>query len=136
MDRQKYTDKCYALLSTKQFTTLSNDPTKTMESKVQRTLRKIKSKFTEQEYKKLCPTGSCPWKFYGTVKIRKIHTSKCKHRRFTCKINSIQHQRSDLHLAKYLSKLLAPLRESECIIKSTKDFIEKGSARWVPNCVI
>ena len=53
MDRHKYTDKRLALLSTKQFTTLANDPTKTLESKVQRTLRKIKSKFTEQEYKKL-----------------------------------------------------------------------------------
>ena len=67
MDRHKYTDKCLALLSTKQFTTLTNDPTKTLESKVQRTLRKIKSKFTEQKYKKLYPTGSCPWKFYGTA---------------------------------------------------------------------
>ena len=53
MDRHKYTDKRLALLLTKQFTTLTNDPTKTLESKVQRTLRKIKSKFTEQEYKKL-----------------------------------------------------------------------------------
>ena len=67
MDRHKYSVKCLTLLSTKQFTTLTNDPTKTLESKVQRTLRKIKSKFTEQEYKKLYPTGSCPWKFYGTA---------------------------------------------------------------------
>ena len=67
MDRHKYSVKCLTLLSTKQFTTLTNDPTKTLESKVQRTLRKIKSKFTEQKYKKLYPTGSCPWKFYGTA---------------------------------------------------------------------
>ena len=67
MDRHKSSVKCLTLLSTKQFTTLTNDPTKTLESKVQRTLRKIKSKFTEQEYKKLYPTGSCPWKFYGTA---------------------------------------------------------------------
>ena len=44
----------------KTITTLTNDPTETLESKVQQTLRKIKSKFTEQEYKKLYPTGSCP----------------------------------------------------------------------------
>ena len=42
MDRHKYTDKCLALLSTKQFTTLKNDPIKTLESKDQLTLRKIK----------------------------------------------------------------------------------------------
>ena len=67
MDRHKYSDKCLRLLLTKQFTVLNNDPTKTLESKVQRTLRKLKSKFTEQEYKKLYPTRSCPWKFYGTA---------------------------------------------------------------------
>ena len=72
MDRHKYTDKCLSLLSTKQFTTLTNDPTKTLESKVQRTLRKIKSKFTKQEYKKFYQTGSCPRKSYGTAKIHKI----------------------------------------------------------------
>ena len=76
MDRHKYTDKCLALLSTKQFTTLTNDPTKTLESKVQQTLRKIKSKFTEQEHKKLYPTGSCPRKFYGTAKIHKISVNE------------------------------------------------------------
>ena len=42
MDRNKYTDKCLALFSTKQFTSLTNDPTKTLETKVQWTLRKIK----------------------------------------------------------------------------------------------
>ena len=72
MDRRKYTDKCLALLSAKQFTTLTNDPNKTLESKVQRNLRKIKSRFTEQEYKKLHQTGSCPGKFHGTAKIHKI----------------------------------------------------------------
>ena len=35
MDRHKYTDKYLALLSTKQFTTLTNDTTKTLESKVE-----------------------------------------------------------------------------------------------------
>ena len=75
MDRHKYTDKCLALLSAKQFTTLTNDLTKTLESKVQRILRKIKSKFIEQEYKKLYPTGSCPGKLYGTAKIHKIRVN-------------------------------------------------------------
>ena len=31
----------------------------------------MKSKFTEQKYKKLYSTGSCPEKFYGTAKIHK-----------------------------------------------------------------
>ena len=36
-------------------------------------------------------------------------------------------------LAKYLAKLLVPLRESEYIIKSTKDFIGKVKSKEVPN---
>ena len=37
------------------------------------------------------------------------------------------------NLAKYLTKLLAPLRESEYIIKSTKEFIGKVKSKEVPN---
>ena len=36
------------------------------------------------------------------------------------------------HLAKYLAKLLTPLRESDCVIKSTKDFIETIKLERVP----
>ena len=35
-------------------------------------VRKIKSKITIQEYKRLYPSGSCPGKFYGTAKLHKI----------------------------------------------------------------
>ena len=132
MDRHKYTGKCLALLSTKQFTTLTKDPTKTLESKVQWTLQKIKSKFTEQEYKKLYPTGSCPGIFYGTAKIHKIPVNGNIHylpiRPIVSNINTATY-----NLAKYLTKLLAPLRESEYIIKSTKDFIGKVKSKEVAN---
>ena len=132
MDRHKYTDKCLALLSAKQFITLTNDPTKTLESNVQRTLRKIKPKFTEQEYKKLYPTGSCPWKFYGTAKIHKIpvngNSNDLPIRIIVSNINTATY-----NLAKYLTKLLAPLRKLEYIIKSTKDFIGKVKAKKVLN---
>ena len=37
------------------------------------------------------------------------------------------------NLAKYLSNLIAPLRESEYIIKSTRDLIGKVKAKEVPN---
>ena len=47
MDRSKYTEKFLEMLSTKQFTVVENDATKTLESKIQRTLRKLKSKITD-----------------------------------------------------------------------------------------
>ena len=63
MDRHKYIEKCMSLLT---------DPTKTLESKVQRLLRKLKSKLSPYKYKKLYPTVSCPGKFYGTGKLHKL----------------------------------------------------------------
>ena len=48
------------------------DPTKSTEEKVQRTLRKIKSKLTIQEYKSLYPSGSGPGTFYGMAKLHRI----------------------------------------------------------------
>ena len=60
------------MLSTKQFLNVETDPTKSLEIKIQRILRKIKSKFPEQEYKRLYPTGSRPGKFYGTAKMHRL----------------------------------------------------------------
>ena len=60
------------MLSTKQFLNVETDPTKPLEIKIQRILRKIKSKVSEQEYKRLYPTGSRPRKFYGTAKMHKL----------------------------------------------------------------
>ena len=63
MDRHKYIENCMSLLT---------DPIKTLESKVQRLLRKLKSKLSPYKYKKLYPTVSCPGKFYGTGKLHKL----------------------------------------------------------------
>ena len=47
MDQSNYTEKCMSLLSSNQFKHIPNDPTKSLESIVQRTIRKIKSKMSE-----------------------------------------------------------------------------------------
>ena len=72
MDRSRYTEKCLEMLSIKQFTVVENKPTKTLESKIQRILRKLKSKITDLEYKLLYRKGSQPGKFYGTAKMHKL----------------------------------------------------------------
>ena len=72
MDRSNYTEKCMSLLSSNQFKHILNDPTESLESKVQRTTRKIESKLSEKEYRKLYATASCPGKFDGTAKICKL----------------------------------------------------------------
>ena len=51
---------------------MENSPTTLCESKLQQTLRKIKSKFTKPEYYQLYPTGLNAGKFYGTAKVYKL----------------------------------------------------------------
>ena len=59
-------------LNTQNFSKLNEDPTKTIEKKVQDTLREIKNSIGEETYKKIYPSGSNPGKFYGTAKIHKL----------------------------------------------------------------
>ena len=72
MDKHKYIEKYLSLLTPKQFKQVDSDPTKTLQSKVQRSLWKLKSKLSPFQYKKLHPTGSSPGKFYGTTKLHKL----------------------------------------------------------------
>ena len=58
VDKTRYIDKCLSLLESNQFKKLNKNPTSTYEVKIQRTLRKLKSKFSREEYYKLYPTGS------------------------------------------------------------------------------
>ena len=108
-----------------------SDPAKTLESKVQRSLRKLKPKLCPYECKKLYPTGSCPGKFYGTAKLHKLPVNgkidDLPIRPIVSNTNAATYQ-----LAKHLSKLLSPLRESEHNIKSTKDFIRQIKKEPIP----
>ena len=72
IDRKTYTEKCLNLLNTDSFIQLDHHPTKAIEGKIQRSIRKIKSNSTKQEYSKLYPTGLSPGKFYGTAKRHKF----------------------------------------------------------------
>ena len=74
LDRTVYIDKCLSILNTQQFEQLDISPTAANENKIQRALQKIKSKFTQQEYKRLYPTRSNAGKFYGTAKLHKLST--------------------------------------------------------------
>ena len=124
MDRSNYTEKCMSLLSSTQFMHIPNDPNKSLESKVQRTLRKIKSKLCEKEYKKLHPTRSCLHNFYEAARIHKLSVnsgiSELPIRPIVLNLNT-----ATCNLAKYLSKLLSPLWQSRNTVKNTKEFTEE-----------
>ena len=132
LDTTKYTEKCMALLNTERFKCLTTNLTAATEQKIQKVLRKIKSKFSEQEYKRLYPTGSAPAQFYGTAKIHKLKNDSTVDGlpigSIISNINTASYQ-----LTKYLAKVLSPLSMSEYTLKSTSDFITHIKGQNIPN---
>ena len=112
----------YDIIKYRMLQTLTTDPTAAAEQKIQNLLRKIKSKFSEQEYKRLYPTGSAPARFYGTAKIHKLKNDRGVDEQPIRPIIS-NNNASSYQLEKYLAKLLSPLSTSEYTVKSTSDFI-------------
>ena len=51
---------------------LTDDPTKSVEGRIQRAIRKIKSKVSKDEYNKIYSTGSAPGRLYETAKVHKM----------------------------------------------------------------
>ena len=130
-NRMKYTEKCLNLLNTDSFVKLNYDPSKTIEGKIQRSLRKIKNNLTKQEYAKLYPTGSLPGKFYSTAKRRKLKNDSTVDdlplRPIISNVGTASYQ-----LAKYLAKLISPLSKSQYTVNSTKEFIETVRKERIP----
>ena len=108
IDKGKHTEKYLNLLNSNQFNKLSHDPTKSVENKVKRALRKIKTKLSQQEYVKLYPAGSAAGKFYGTAKKHKMPENGTIEDPPLRPIVSSTGAAS-YHLAKYLDKVLLPL---------------------------
>ena len=132
LDTTKYTEKCMALLNTERFKRLPKGPTAATEPKIKKVLREIKSKFSEQEYKRLYRTGLVQARFYVTAKIHKLKNDSTVDdlpiRPIISNINTASYQ-----LAKYLANLLSPLSMSEYTVKSTSDFITHIKGQNIPN---
>ena len=131
IDKSKYTTKCLELLQTNNFSKLKHDPTKSFENKTQRTLRKLKTRLSTQQYYQLYPTGSFPGKFCGNEKLHKLPINGTIHnlpiRSAVSNIGTASY-----HLAKYLAKVLSPLAYSEYTIRSTIDLMNKVKNERIP----
>ena len=112
------------ILNTKQFFKLQKDPTKNIEMKIQKAVRKIKNKLSPKEYLNIYPTGSSPGKFYGTAKKHKLTPTRTIDdlpiHPIMSNIGTVLYQ-----LAKYLAKLLSPLSKSEYTVDNNVEFINK-----------
>ena len=121
--RGKYTEKCLNMLNSNQLKKLDHDPTKAVENKIKRALRKIEHKLSKQDYIRLYPTGSAPGKFYGTAKKHKMPINGTIEdlplRPIVSNIGTASY-----HLVKHLAKILSPLSKSEYTVGSTADFIK------------
>ena len=60
------------MLNTEQFYKLNKDPTKSIETKVQRAVTKIKDHLSTSEYRRHYPSRSASGKSCGTAKKHKI----------------------------------------------------------------
>ena len=132
LDRTVYTEKCLSIFNTQQFQQLDISPTAANENKIQRALRKIKSKFTQQEYKRLYPTGSNAVRFYGNAILHKLATfvtvDQLLLRPIVWNIGTASYQ-----IAKHLVKLLLPLSKNQYTINSTKSFMSFIKHQKVPD---
>ena len=150
LDRTVYIGKYLSILNTQQFQLLDINPTAANENKIQRALWKIKSKFTQQEYKKLYPTGSNSGKFtqqeykklyptglnsgkfYGTVKLHKLPrfetVDKLPLRPIISNVGTASYQP-----AKHPAKLLLPLSKNRYTTNSTKSFMSFIRHQKVPD---
>ena len=103
IDRNRYTNKCLNILNTEQFRKLGRDPTKLIEAKIQRAVRKIKSHLSNQTINDL-PLSS-----------------------IISNIDAASHQ-----LAKYLAKILSLLSTSEYTVANNTEFINHIKRMNIP----
>ena len=119
MDSSQYMKKCLDMLNNDNFIKLTDNPTKSIEGKIQRAIRKIKSKLSKDEYNKIYSTGSASGKLYGTANVHitaeNDNIDNLPLRPIISNIGTTFY-----HLAKHLAKLLSPLCHSEFTVKNTK----------------
>ena len=78
LNKPDYIKKCETFLHGKEFRKLENDPTGSFQTKVQNILRKMKKKFTKEEYRRVYPSSSQLGLFFGLAKTHKIKTAEKK----------------------------------------------------------
>ena len=135
IDWNKCTEKFLKLLPTDNFIQFEHVSVERIEGKIQRSIRKIKNKLTEQEYRGLYQTGSSLEKFYSTAK-----QIKGRNDRFIWPIllsDGISLRpvfsnagTASYQLVKYLVKLLSWL--IKYTVNSIKEFIDmiKNATIW------
>ena len=132
LNRTDYVTKAEEFLSGPEFVKLEEDPTKSLQTSVQKTLCSMKSNFGERLYKKIYPSSSRPGLYFGLAKMHKLkddsrNVGELPLRPVISNIGTATYQ-----LSKHLAEILKPLTKSEYSIDSTKDFVTKIRNRSIP----
>ena len=122
LNKLDYISKCEDFLKGEQFEKLNYDPTKSFQSRVQRTLLKMKKSFDEKTYKKLYPSSSHPGLFFGLAKVHKLENNPYEVGNLPLRPVISNIDTSTYEISKYMAKLLTPLTKSIYSIESTRDF--------------
>ena len=120
MNSSKHIEIFLSILDNAKFVKITDDLTRRIECKIQRSARKIKNKTSKTEYLQLYATSYSPGKCYGTAKIHKLpnggNITELPLRTIVSNIGT-----PSCYLSKYLAKLLSPLSKSEYTVKIRKN---------------
>ena len=132
LDKTKYNGNCFSIMNTNKFKKFDKNRTVSYETKIQRTLRNMKSRLTLQEYIKVYPTGSNAGKVCNTAKIRKLPESRTVDQLSLRPIVS-NIGTASYYLAKHIGKMLVSLSKSDYSVQKSKDFVNLIKPRKIPN---
>ena len=119
LNKEDYIQKAKHLLNQPTYKKMKEDPTSKQKARLIKLLRNIKAEggITEEQYKKMYPTGVGAPKFHG---IPKIHKQDTPLRPIVSSIGTASY-----NTAKELAKILKPLvGKSQHHLQNTKDFIQ------------
>ena len=142
LDKTIYVSKGEEFLSGPEFVELDEDPTKSFQDKVQRTLLEMKKCFETKVYEKIYPSSARPGLYYGLAKVHKIANQMSgggspEERSNAAHILPLRPVISNIgtatyELSRYLAGVLKPLTKSEYSVESSKDFVDMLSNKSLP----
>ena len=86
---------------------------------------------SENDYKKLYPTGSRAGLFYETDKVHKLQGNQGLNE-LTVRLIISNIDIANYETAKYMKNLLSPLGKSQHTVLNSKEFVEKIEAERIP----
>ena len=148
LNRNDYVSKAEDFLSGSEFIKLDEDPTRSFQSYVHRTLLSMKNCFDARLYEKIYPSSSRPGLYFGLAKVHKLWNGSNVSEDQGVPLAPVDRSNAanelplrpvisnigtaTYELSKYLAGILKPLTKSDYSVDSTSDFIDRLRSKRVP----